>query len=241
MSGHSKWANIKHRKQAVDAKRGKVFNKLVKEITVAVKNGGSDEAVNPRLKVALLRARQANMGREIIERAIKKSSGDTKENFDEILYEGYGSEGVAFLVEVMTDKKSRTLPEIKSIFSQFNGRIVETGAVSYLFKHEGIILLKGPNDPDQLLDYVVQIGAQDMDYDPNTSVIQTEKTEFHAVLNQLNDIAAKENWEITESSLQYVPENTIETVSNKSRETNGKLTEALNDHDDVQMVYSNLG
>ena len=241
MAGHSKWANIRHKKGAQDAKRGKVFTKLAKEIIVAAKLGGSDENNNPRLKSAIVKARGANMPKDNIERAIKKGSGETEGiAFEEIVYEGYGSDGIAIIVEVMTDKKSRTLPEIKNIFSKAGGSITETGAVSYLFLHKGIIVIEGDSiDEDTLLELALEAGASDLESENDAFIVSTERGSFHEVLKALMPSIEENNWQVVESGLKFIASVEIELDNEKSIK-NYKLIENLESHDDVQNVYSNL-
>lgn len=241
MAGHSKWANIRHKKGAQDAKRGKVFTKLAKEIMVAAKLGGSDENNNPRLKSAIVKARGANMPKDNIERAIKKGSGETEGiTFEEIVYEGYGSDGIAIIVEVMTDKKSRTLPEIKNIFSKAGGSMAETGAVSYLFLRKGIIIIEGDSiDEDTLLELALEAGASDLESEDDAFIVSTERASFHEVLKALMPSIEENNWQVVESGLKFIASVEIELDNEKSIK-NYKLIENLESHDDVQNVYSNL-
>ncbi len=241
MSGHSKWANIKHKKQAVDAKRGQVFTRIAKEIIVASKLAGSDENRNPRLKSAILKARQANMPKDNIIKAIKKGSGElASETYEEITYEGYGPGGVAFIVEVMTDKKSRTLPEIKNIFSKAGGNLVESGAVSYQFDHKGIIIIEGENISEELfLEAVIEADVNDFKKVDDFFMVQTSKKMFHEVITKLSNALTKKNWKIIESGLKYIP-NTLISTKDDGTENIMKLIDCLEEHDDVQNVYTNL-
>ncbi|RME93144.1 MAG: YebC/PmpR family DNA-binding transcriptional regulator [Candidatus Hydrogenedentota bacterium] len=246
MAGHSKWANIKHKKAAQDAKRGKIFNKLAKEIEVAAKLGGSDENANPRLRTAILKARQANMPKDNIERAIKKGAGELEGvNYEEFVYEGYGPGGTAIIIEVMTDKKSRTLPEIKSIFTKSGNSLAESGAVSYLFDHVGLILVEGENiDEEKLLDIVLESGAEDFELDDEVGnkkiyAIKTAKENFHSVLTALEPKLQEMGLKIVESGLKYVPQTTIALPKEQALKAI-KLIEDLENHDDVQNVYTNL-
>ncbi len=242
MAGHSKWANIKHRKAAVDAKRGAVFTKLAKELTVAAKLGGSDENSNPRLRTAILKARAANMPKDNIERAIKKGAGELAGvSYEEGVYEGYGPGGIAVMVEVMTDKKSRTIPELRSIFTKFGGNMAEAGAVGYLFDYKGVIVLEADNTSEELLfDKALEAGAEDIEQDgDNIFVVKTAKENFNAVLTALVPLAEEQHWKIIESGLKYIPQATTEVDPEKAQAVM-KLLEALENHDDVQNVYSNL-
>ena len=241
MAGHSKWANIKHRKQAVDAKRGKIFTRLAKEITVSAKLGGGDENSNPRLRAAILKARDNNVPKDNIERAIKKGTGELdSDNYEELVYEGYAPGGIAIMIEVLTDKKTRTVPEIKSILSKAGGSMAESGAVSYLFEHKGIILIKGNITEEELLEQVVESGAEDFEKDDeNIYVVKTSKEEFNNVLNAFYKIAEAKGWEVLESELQYVPTSQIALDKSKGSAVL-KLIENLENQDDVQNVFSNL-
>ena len=241
MSGHSKWANIKHRKEAVDAKKGKMFTRIAKEIIVASKLGGSDEESNPRLKSAILKGRQANMPKDNINRAVKKGAGElASENYEEVMYEGYGPGGVAFIVEVMTDKKSRTVPEIKNIFSKAGGNLAESGAVSYQFDQRGVIIVKGNNISEELLlEEVIEAGGDDLTKEDDFFIVQTPKETFHEVMTTLSASFGKKNWLIVESALKYIPNTMIETTEAQEMSIT-KLIDQLEEHDDVQNVYTNL-
>ncbi|MDH5719076.1 MAG: YebC/PmpR family DNA-binding transcriptional regulator [Spirochaetia bacterium] len=242
MAGHSKWANIKHRKQAADAKRGKIFTRLAKEITVSAKLGGGDENSNPRLRAAILKARESNVPKDNIERAVKKGTGELEsDNYEELVYEGYAPGGIAIIIEVLTDKKTRTVPEIKNILSKAGGSMAESGSVSYLFDHKGVILIKGENiNEEELLEQVVECGAEDFEKDEeNIYVIKSAKEDFHAVLEAFYKIIETKGWEILESELQYVPKTQIALDVDKGGAVM-KLIENLENHDDVQNVFSNL-
>ena len=243
MAGHSKWANIKHRKSAVDAKKGRIFSRIGKEILMAVKNGGADENTNLRLRAAISKAKIANMPKDNIDRVIKKGSGELgSETIEEILYEGYAPGGVAVLVEVVTDKKSRTLPEIKSLFSKSGGSLAEEGSVSFQFDYKGIILIeKNTKDVnyDILFDFIIDAGAEDLNNEDSIYIVKTTKEAFHHVLHKLELFVQQQGWEIIESSLQYLPQNYI-TLTGAEYTTVESFLENLENHDDVQNVYSNL-
>ncbi len=243
MSGHSKWANIKHKKQATDIRKGKIFSKVAKEIIVAVKSGGISEDQNPRLKTAILKARQVNMPKENIDRAIQKGAGKSDlENYEELIYEGYAPYGVAVIVKVTTDKVSRTLPEIKNIFTKSGGRLAETGSVTYLFEEKGVIIVEKDEEAPfsgKLLDCIIEAGAEDIQEENNLLLIYTEKKKFHEVLQEINLIVSEENYEIVESNLQYLSKNPI-SINEKEENTIKKMLKELDDHDDVQNVYYNL-
>jgi YebC/PmpR family DNA-binding regulatory protein len=242
MAGHSKWANIKHRKGVADAKRGKQFTKLAKEIMVSAKLGGSDINSNPRLRSAVQKAREFNVPKDNIEKAIKKGAGELEGvEFEEIMYEGYGPHGAAYILEVMTDKKTRTIPELKNIFTKFGGSLAEAGAVSFLFDHLGIILLEGSDiSEDSLLDIIIEIGAEDYEAESDQEfVVKTKKENFHASLEALRPIAEKNSWKITHSELRFVPKVTLDLEPAALME-NQDLIDALENHDDIQNVYYNL-
>lgn len=241
MAGHSKWANIKHRKAAVDAKRGAIFTKLAKEIMVAAKLGGPNEQNNPRLRTAILKARAFNMPKDNIERAIKKGAGELEgQNFEEVLYEGYGPGGIAVMVEVLTDKKSRTLPELRSLFTKLGGNLAEAGAVSYLFEYRGIIVLEGKLGEEELLDLVEKTGAQDLEEaGEQLYVLKVAKENFSSALAEAVKFAETHGVKILESGLKYIPFSYVELEGEKLQSAM-KLLDALEDHDDVQNVYTNL-
>ncbi len=242
MAGHSKWANIKHKKQASDARRGKVFTKLAKELTVAAKLGGSDEASNPRLKAAIIKAKAANMPKDNIERAVKKGAGELEGiNYEEITYEAYAPGGIALIIECMTDKKSRTLPEVKNILTKAAGNLAENGAVSYLFEHKGLILVGGEDtNEDELLEMVLEAGGEDLEADENNVfAVKTAKEQFHAVLSALQPLVEARGWNVVESELRYIPQANIEVAADVGKAVL-KLVENLENHDDVQTVSFNL-
>ncbi len=242
MAGHSKWKNIQHRKGAADAKRGALFTKLAKEIMVAAKLGGGDESANPRLRTAVLKARQNSMPKDNIERAIKKGTGELEGvNYEEALYEGYGPGGIAILVEVLTDKKSRTIPELKSLFKSNGGTMAEANAVAYLFDRKGLILVEGDNiTEDDVMEIALESGAEDIEKDDEkVYAIKTAVNDFHAVLAAIEPKLAAKGYRIVESGLKYIPQSTIAVDGEKGKEAL-ELISALEDYDDVQNVYTNL-
>ncbi|MDH4199475.1 MAG: YebC/PmpR family DNA-binding transcriptional regulator [Spirochaetia bacterium] len=242
MSGHSKWNNIKHRKGVADAKRGKQFTKLAKEIMISAKLGGSDMTSNPRLRTAVQKARDFNVPKENIEKAIKKGAGELEGvNYEEITYEAYGPHGIAYIIEVMTDKKTRTVPELKNIFSKLGGSLGETGSVGFLFDHMGIIILEAAGlKEDDLIELTLEIGAADFETNnENEFVIKTLKENFHAVMEELTPMAEKHGWKILHSELQYLPKTNIDLSADEVK-SNLTLIDALESHDDVQNVYYNL-
>lgn len=242
MAGHSKWANIKHKKAAQDAKRGKVFTRLAKEITVSAKLGGGDETSNPRLRAAVLKARAANMPRDNIDRAVKKGTGELEDiNFEELMYEGYTPGGAAVIVEVMTDKKTRTLPEIKNIFSKAGGSLGENGSVSYLFDYRGVIIIEAPSaNEEDIMNAAVEAGADDFEADgDDIYVVYTTLESFHQAITEVSKLAEENKWEILESGLKYIAQANMDLPEDKI-ESAVKMVENLENHDDVQNVFTNL-
>ncbi len=237
MSGHSKWATIKHKKGALDAKRGKIFCKIIKEITVAARMGGGDIETNPRLRTALLKGKAANMPKDNITRAIKKGCGETDGAvFMELVYEGYGQGGVGLIIETLTDNKNRTSADVKSILTKGGGQIATPGAVSYQFNRKGVLSFDiETTDFDAIFETALEAGAEDVTNDGVIEVI-TEPADFEAVLNALEAAGyAQLGAEIT-----MVPDTTIELDEEKTEKLLN-LIDKLEDHEDVQNVSSNLG
>ncbi|MGC8119167.1 YebC/PmpR family DNA-binding transcriptional regulator [Marinobacter sp. VGCF2001] len=236
MAGHSKWANIKHRKAAQDAKRGKIFTKLIRELTVAARLGGGDPNDNPRLRAVVDKALTANMKKDTIERAIERGAGGGDDsNYEELTYEGYGHGGVAVLVEAMTDNKNRTVAEVRHAFSKCGGNLGTDGSVAYLFTKEGIISYGPEADGDQLMEAALEAGADDLqEQDDGSFEIVTTPGEYLDVKESL--IAAgfiPDNAEVT-----MVPSTRVE-LDRDGAETFFKLIDMLEDLDDVQNVYHN--
>jgi YebC/PmpR family DNA-binding regulatory protein len=237
MSGHSKWAKVKHFKGAIDAKRGKIFSKLGREITIAAKIGGGDPDMNPRLRMVLLKGRMANMPRDNIERAIKKGTGGGESaNFEDLTYEIYGPHGVALLVEVSTDNRNRTASDIRSIVTKNNGSIATSGSVSRLFHRKGqIIVSREAAGEDALMELALEAGAEDFKAEPQGYEILTEPGNFEAVHKQIETKGIKcEAAEITS-----LPALTLPLADAAAITAVNKLIEALEEHDDVKEVYSN--
>jgi YebC/PmpR family DNA-binding regulatory protein len=237
MAGHSKWAKVKHFKGAIDAKRGKIFSKLSKEISIAAKLGGADPNMNPRLRMVLLKCRAANMPNDNIERAIKKGTGGGETaNFEDLTYEIYGPNGVAVLVEISTDNRNRTASEIRSIVTKNGGSIATQGSVSRLFQRKGQIIV--PRDgatEDQLMELALEAGAEDFKAETEGFEILTEAGQFETVHKQLEAKGIKPAVaEVTELPSVTVPLAGEATVAAVNR-----LIDALEDHDDVKEVYSN--
>lgn len=238
MAGHSKWANIKHRKGAVDAKRGKIFTKLIKEITVAARMGGGDPNANPRLRSAVAAARNENMPKDNIDRAIKKGTGELDgANYEEITYEGYGPGGVAVLVECMTDNRNRTVGEVRYFFSKSGGNLGESGCVSWMFDKKGLLLIeKSVIDEDKLMELAIEAGADDVVEEDNLFQVLTEPDNFPAVREALESNGVS----FVEASISMVPKNVVEVTEEKAAKSLMKLLDNLEDNDDVQKVHANF-
>jgi YebC/PmpR family DNA-binding regulatory protein len=238
MSGHSKWSTIKRKKGALDAKRGKIFTKLIKEIMVAARMGGGDIDGNPRLRSAVIAAKAENMPKDNIERAIKKGSGELGGAvYDEILYEGYGPGGVAVLVETMTDNKNRTVADVRHFFAKNNGNLGENGCVGWMFDKRGVISVDAAGmDEEKLMELALEAGAEDVVNEDGSFQIYTAPEDFNAVVEQLEKSKVK----MSEASILMVPKNTIEVTEEKTASNLLKLLESLEDHDDVQKVHANF-
>lgn len=238
MSGHSKWANIQHRKGAQDAKKGKVFTKLIKEILVAARMGGADPNSNNRLRAAIAAAKTVNMPKDNIERAIKKGTGELEGvNYEEINYEGYGPGGVAVLVEAMTDNRTRTVAEVRHIFSKRGGNMGEPGSVAWMFSKKGVITVdKAKADEDTLLSVVLDAGAEDMKDEGEQWEIHTEPSVFEDVKQALeaNSIA------FSSAEITMLPTTTVEVTDEETASKLLKMMDALDDNDDVQHVHANF-
>lgn len=237
MSGHSKWATIKHKKGATDAKRGKVFTKLIKEITVAARTGGGDAGANARLRKAISDAKAANMPNDTIDRAIKRGTGELEGvSYDEITYEGYGPGGVAIMIDSMTDNRNRTVAEIRHIFSKNGGNMGASGSVSYLFDKKGYIVVeKSAKSEDELFEIVTEAGAEDLKDDGENFEIITSPENFDAVLTAVK--ASGVDPQVAE--VEMIPQNQVRLEGNEARQML-KLMEALEEHDDVQTVSANF-
>jgi YebC/PmpR family DNA-binding regulatory protein len=238
MSGHSKWSTIKHKKGAADAKRGKVFTRILKEMTVAARMGGGDPIGNPRLRAAIAEAKANNMPKDNIERAVKRGTGEIEGvTYEELTYEGYGPGGVALIVEAMTDNTNRTTPEIRHIFEKNGGNLGTPGSVRFQFERKGYFAIeKGAVGEDKLMEVVLEAGADDLQTDDADAYeVFTSPENFEQVRQALekNDIAT------TEAKLGQMPQNYIKLDENKSKSMM-RLLEMLDDHDDVQNVWSNF-
>jgi len=239
MSGHSKWSTIKHRKSAQDAKRGKIFTKLIKELTIASRLGGSDSDANPRLRTAIANAKSQSMPKENIERAIKKGAGELDGLvFEEIIYEGYGPHNVAIIVEVMTDNRNRSIAFVRSSFRKFNGNLGSANSVQYMFDRHGSITVEKSNiDEDKLTEFVIEAGAEDINSDnPEVFQIITSPSDFDSVRSFLED----RDINMLNAELTWNPQTRIVIDDSKKAEQVIKLIDILEEDDDVQNVHSNF-
>ena len=235
MAGHSKWANIKFRKSAQDAKRGKIFTKLIREITVSARMGGADESSNSRLRDAITKAFKANMKRDTIDNAIKRGAGGLEgSNMVEMRYEGYAPGGVAILVDCLSDNKNRTVSEVRHAFTKFGGNLGTDGSVAYLFAKRGEILLAPTDHIDKAMDLAIEAGADDVSVDEGQVEVITRVDNFHEIMDQLES----SSFEVEESRLTMHAE-TLIPVDKDTAETLIKMIDMLEDLDDVQEVYTN--
>jgi YebC/PmpR family DNA-binding regulatory protein len=238
MSGHSKWSSIKHKKGAADAKRGKIFTKLIREITTAARIGGADPEANSRLRVAVAQAKTENMPKDNIEKAIKKgtSVGEGGENYEEHTYEGYGPGGVAILIQALTDNNKRTTADIRHILSRLNGNLAEPGSVSWIFSKKGYITFdKNSSDEDKIMEQALDAGAEDITSDENEIEVITDLQSFEKVKKSFDNAGLK--YMVAEISM--IPQTSVK-LEGKNAETMLKLMDALEDSDDVQSVYANF-
>jgi len=237
VAGHSKWSNIKRRKGAVDAKRGKIFTKLAKEIIVAAKIGGGDPSGNPRLRSAIAAARAENMPKDNIEKAIKKGTGELESvNYEECTYEGYGPGGVAILIEVMTDNKNRTLPEIRAAMNKNNGNMGEAGSVAWMFDRKGLVAVNcSDTTEDQLMEVALEARAEDILTEEDTFEVYTDQSTFEDVRKAIEDADIP----ILSAEITMKPQNTIK-LEEKEAEQMIRLMDKLEDLDDVQNVHANF-
>ena len=237
MAGHSKWANIKHRKGRQDAKRGKIFSVLIRELTVAAKLGGGVPDDNPRLRTAVDKALSANMTKDTIERAIQRGAGGLEgENLEEVSFEGYGPGGIAIMVESMTDNNNRTVAEVRHAFTKSGGNLGTNGSVSYLFEKKGIITVSSENDADEVMEISIEAGAEDIEINEDESVtVSTTTEDFENIKKALSDKEIK----LDDSEISLVPETTVQADLDTSLKV-FKLLEMLEDLDDTQNVTSNI-
>ena len=237
MSGHSKWATIKHKKAAVDARRGKVFTKLIRELTSAARMGGGDVDMNPRLRTAVAAAKTSNMPADTIQRAIKKGTGELPgEVYEEFMYEGYGAGGVAILVDVLTDNKNRTVAEIRHVFAKHGGNLGETGCVGWMFARKGFIALNASQiDEDTLLEIVLEAGGDDIKIESDVYEIVTAPETFEDVRSVLE----QKGLTLDVAEVTMLPQNMV-PVEGKQAEQVLRLMEALDDQDDVRKAHANF-
>ncbi|MDY6990949.1 MAG: YebC/PmpR family DNA-binding transcriptional regulator [Thermodesulfobacteriota bacterium] len=237
MSGHSKWSTIKRKKGATDAKRGKVFTKLIKEITVAARSGGGDSDTNPRLRTAIAAAKAENMPKENIERAVKRGTGELEGvNYEEVYYEGYGPGGAAVLVESLTDNKNRTVADIRYLFSKTGGSLGEAGCVAWMFEKKGLFVLEKENvDEETLMEVTLDAGAEDIRDEEGTFEVITSIEAFEAVKKALDE----RGMGCTLAEITMLPQTTVK-VEGKEAEQMLRLMDGLEDSDDVQRVYANF-
>jgi len=237
MSGHSKWHTIKHKKGAADAKRGKIFTRLIKELTVAARSGGGDPDMNPRLRTIVAEAKANNMPRENIERAIRRGTGEEPGvSYEEIMYEGYGPGGVALMIQTLTDNKNRTVGEIRFLLGKYNGNLAAENSVAWMFSRKGqIVVERAGVDEEKLLNAVLEAGADDMNEDGGVFEIISAPESFEAV----RDAVKAAGVEPASAEIAMVPQNYVKLTGNEAK-TMLKLFEAVDDHDDVQHVWANF-
>lgn len=237
MSGHSKWSSIKHKKGAADAKRGKIFTRLIKEITVAARLGGGDPMGNPRLRSAVQAAKAENMPKDNIERAIKKGTGELEgTSYEEVNYEAYGPGGVAVLINCLTDNKNRTVADLKHIFDRHGGNLGEPGCVAWIFEQKGLIVFdKDKVDEEKLLELALEAGAEDVQEEETTFEVLIPPSDFEAVKTAFEG----EAWTYNLAEVSMIPQNTIK-LEGKKAEQMLNLMETLEDNDDVNNVYANF-
>lgn len=238
MAGHSKWANIKHKKAGADAARNKIFNKLVKEISVAAKEGGGEPDHNPRLAMAIENAKSQNMPKDNIQRAIKKGTGELEggSNYEELTYEGYGPGGIAYFIECTTDSQNRTVGDIRSIFNKYGGKLGQHGEVDYLFEQKGIIKIKSESaDQEELMLEAIDAGAEDIKEEEGMLEVYTTRADLVHVRAKLEELG----YHIQSAELHRIPFTNVK-VNEDTALTNFKLMSALDDNDDVNNVYTNM-
>ena len=237
MAGHSKWANIKHKKAAQDAKKGKVFTKIIKELTIVSRDGGSDPDSNPRLRQAISLAKSANMPNDTIERAIKKGAGELDGiNYEEILYEGYGPGGIAIIMNALTDNRNRTVAEIRHLMNKYGGNLGEAGSVSWMFRHKGQIIIDSTSiNEDVFIENVIDLEIEDLQTQKLEYTILTKPSDLFQIVDQIE----KKGYSIKSSTLEYIAKSYVKIEGSMV----GKaitLMDCLDSHDDVQNIYSNL-
>ena len=237
MSGHSKWSSIRHKKSAADAKRGKVFSRLIKEVTVAARLGGGDPGGNPRLRTAIAAARAANMPADNVERAIKKGTGELPGvSYEELTLEGYGAGGVAILTQALTDNRNRTVAELRKLFTKNGGSLVEAGAVSWMFEMKGIVVVeRGRAEEESLMELALEAGAEDLKQEESFFEITARPEDFESVKEALT----AKGIPLALAEVTQIPKNTLRLEGAAAKQVL-RLMEALEDHDDVQHAYANF-
>ncbi len=237
MSGHNKWSTIKHKKGAADAKRGKLFSKIIKEITIAARMGGGDPEGNPRLRTAVIAARAANMPKDNVEKAIKRGTGEIAGvNYEEITYEGYGPGGVAVLVEALTDNKNRTVAEVRHIFEKYNGNLGESGCVSWMFKKQGIVVIAADGlEEDEVMEMALECGALDVIKEGDGFELTADPADVETVRKAMED----KGWKVELAEVTMIPQTTVK-LEGKKAEQMLKMMDALDDNDDMQKVFANF-
>ena len=237
MAGHSKWANIKHKKAAQDAKKGKVFTKIIKELTIVSRDGGSDPDSNPRLRQAISLAKSANMPNDTIERAIKKGAGELDGiNYEEILYEGYGPGGIAIIMNALTDNRNRTVAEIRHLMNKYGGNLGEAGSVSWMFRHKGQIIIDSTSiNEDVFIENVIDLEIEDLQTQKLEYTILTKPSDLFQIVDQIE----KKGYPIKSSTLEYIAKSYVK-IEKSMVDKAITLMDCLDSHDDVQNIYSNL-
>lgn len=237
MSGHSKWATIKHKKGAADKARGKLFAKLIRQVEVAAREGGGDPDSNPTLRTMFQKAREASVPLDTIERAIKRGTGELDgARYEAVTYEGYGPGGIAVIAETLTDNRNRTSAEIKHLFAKNGGSIAEPGAVSWQFDRKGVIEVKGPVDEDQMLEWVLEAGGENFTMASDGITVSTEPHE----LGRVRDALERFGVTVLSAELTLVPQSVVEVNDESEAKKILRLIDAIDDHDDVQNVYANF-
>ncbi len=236
MAGHSKWSTIKHKKAATDAKRGKLFTRLTKEITIAAREKGSDPEFNPRLRLAIDNAKEANMPKDNIERAIKRGTGELEgAELHEIVYEGYAPHGVGLVIEVVTDNRNRAVAELRHTLNKAGGSLADAGSVIWQFERKGYLSVRGPFDPDELFLVAADAGAEDVQFENSSAAVYTDLHAFQSVRDTLEE----NGYELDDATMVYEPKNSL-SLEQKLAVQVMKVIENLEDLDDVQNVYSAL-
>lgn len=234
MSGHSKWATIKHKKGATDAKRGKIFTKILKEVTISSKNGGGDPANNPRLRLSIEKCKMNNIPKDNIERAIKRGTGELEgSHYEEYIYEGYGPCGVAILVDVSTDNRNRTGGEVRSIFTKAGNSLAEAGAVSWIFERKGLLTIEGISEND-IMEEALEMGVEDIEQSENNVLLYCSTDVLYSLHKDL-----EKKYKV-DAELTMKPKNLVEITNAQDAEKLLQLIDKLEDHDDVQKVYTNF-